>query len=1131
MADPVSVVGTAVGVVSLGLQVYGGLKQYLHDLNSRNTRVAKTLAYLEQLKATLDAIGTASQSLRTQHQAPADAVLSCLHSCSTEMRDLQRKLQETQPSQQISVKGKMKEFKKKFEYPFHISTLEEMGENLKRITDQLLLGAQGLGLYSHLTINTNLDALNDTIKIQESVLAKLSADSDASQKLNSSNTTQLTSIDLSVQPLQSMLLTLESVTKDRFDKFEDRVHTNHSANTARLDILESRTEANTRTMTEVLNILQHLSSQSPPMNRESAGRHLVGALVSRPSLLEAIHELRDFHPCRNSPSNNTRRLRTTSGWIASENSRFCHCHPWRKIEKKKSRWYPFDFFSERETESTHSPGCLNYVDISVQRRQTIGFTYYGLQKLLSAAVSVSMSLDYGAGGTSISPVFRCYSVVDTSQSAPFRMLALLFQHAETLRPMFSRAERQRKSIMQSLVADCVSGIRMAYNKRIASPRDVSSDGLTLIDYIVKKFHFDPSLFFHVITELSNLGVTSTQQQPLVQIFTLNFLTNPSFRTHQLLASLLLRKAPECQYQWNTPDELVERINFLQLGDFINQSNEISTALELNPLCFVLLRQDLDGLSSDILATKPKLCAGPNSSRQTTALTQLAVRWPVGLNHILETIPDFFNPPEFESLFDAAVLFSYYQCPSDMCNIYKGCGCSKPMETLLRHDSPLTSKNIEYIFSAKASRNTCYVVLKHLKEWRQKLRGLSAPINQQDQPIAHEPDLLDHEAPYVVKKLQALGRDPYEIFRLQRGDYRLGPSLHGGNSIYHVIKIPERAQMAFDLGFRDVDSISGGITPLSKNIKCGSLFERRQYCEWLVAHGADYTRELAWATEGLIPQPASIEYPKYYIIHGIFRWILPACCDPNCLDQDDLASCVLSVVRSPSFPRLTKSICYDGCSCACSSSPKGCSLSVLYFNQMLWWHSEEIEKDPGFFGDVVHIFDLLTGIVEPPLKLAESAIRCLTFDRLEIRHTCCSSITDDELPADYGSDFDELREEDECRVHRLDDLVTSFMSQYKDSTLSLRDFLIGPWVAQMGRIKAEEKNMAWTAQEKDALLSIGVLPKDELIDDDDDESEGNEEDDESEGNEEDDERLHLEYWSRQFEIIANGGRSREEWIYW
>lgn len=216
--------------------------------------------------------------------------------------------------------------------------------------------------------------------------------------------------------------------------------------------------------------------------------------------------------------------------------------------------------------------------------------------------------------------------------------------------------------------------------------------------------------------------------------------------------------------------------------------------------------------------------------------------------------------------------------------------------------------------------------------------------------------------------------------------------------------------------------------------------------------------------------------------------------------------------------------------------------MIHFNQtLLQLPGRSINL--GSFGDMVKAVDILAGAIEPFPKLAETAIRCLTFYRLNIRHTCCASITvdSDELPADYGSNFNELREEDKYCVHQLNQLVTGFMSQFNESTLSLSDFINEQWVEQMDRFEAEEKNMVWTMQEKDMLLSIGVLPRDGLVDDDkSNEDSINYSDKDEDTGEDSDEELNKategcrripysdpEYWNRQFKTIAKGGRAKDE----
>ncbi|KAJ2998992.1 hypothetical protein NUW58_g137 [Xylaria curta] len=131
-----------------------------------------------------------------------------------------------------------------------------------------------------------------------------------------------------------------------------------------------------------------------------------------------------------------------------------------------------------------------------------------------------------------------------------------------------------------------------------------------------------------------------------------------------------------------------------------------------------------------------------------------------------------------------------------------------------------------------------------------------------------------------------------------------------------------------------------------------------------------------------------------------------------------------------------------------------------------------------------------------------------------------------MPTDYGSDFSELKEEDRDRVQHLNHLVANFMDQYNHSSLSFEDFMGGPWVAQMERLEADEKDIGWTVEKREILLSIGVMPKDTTEST---ESPSVAEDDKQDEDEEpsDADIYPPEYWRKIFETIANGDDSAEE----
>ncbi|KAI1745155.1 hypothetical protein F4680DRAFT_404447 [Xylaria scruposa] len=1114
MTDPISIAGTAVGVVSLGLQVYSGAKQYLDHFHARDERVSVALTYLDQLKAAVDVVDGATRSLQVQHQIPADVVLSCLRVCMAEMRKLQGKLEEFMPSHQNSSNNKLKQIKKKLEYPFQIDSIEEIEKGLRRILDQLSIAIHGLELHSHQTISSNVNALGDSMKAQADVLSRITADSEIIRKINVDNATQLTTIGLNVQPLKPTLQALESVIDTRFEDFENQVQSNHYITNGHLNVLEHRSVANSQAMTEVLTILRHLRDQSQFTDRNFIGNHLVGSLVSKPSLLKDVHNSSDLQqegikPHPNSALNDPTR-------IASEDPRFCGCSSWRRVKQRNIRWHAFDFFSTEVTVLVHRPSCSRYRGNSSQRQRTFGITCIGLRQLLSVACSVSLTLNFGAGGTSVSPSFRCYNMVDEFQSPPFRMIRILYRASNKTRLL-------ENGNIKRIAIDCISWIRVAYDRGVASPWDVSSDNLTLVDYFVRVAmshiiavcpDFSDPLFLDplTITALFNLGVASTRHQDLVRNLGLGLPAHVG-KSLGSIASLLLRNAPNCQYQWHST-----AIDLLYAGDVVRQSNEISAAveLELDPICTVLLRQDMNALSR-ILATKPKRWFESNPAK---SLFELAVRWPAGLNHILEMDPCFFNSKEIKALLRNATSYTQHLCKEGSWScLCSDCSCSESAEILLNHGCALTSQDISRIFKTPVSMNTRHTILQHLRLWRQKLQEclrLYQSVGPQDELTADDPNILDHEAPHAVQTLQSIGIDPFKMFGLQQGDYRLGCSLDEPFSIYFVVRNPTTAQMAFDLGFRDIDVLCKGATPLSKAAETQSDL---LYCLWLIDKGADYARESVWNIKEQNQKPNTVSNPHYSIIHRIFRLLALF------FNERKLKRWVSKMISSPCFSLFTQTSYYDGCSCACLSSPEGCSPFSIYLNRILkdpWRLLRPPHVTLRKLIDTIHTF---ASSVENSSMLAESAFRCLTFHRLGIRHTCCASITGESyrvLPADYGSDFDELREEDEYRVHQLNELVAGFMDQYNNGALTLEEFVIGPWTEQMDHIEAEERERIWTTQEKNKFLSIGVLVEDEPAN-----VSGDDETDTDDYLVGDEKRMQPEYWNRQFEIIANGGRSKEE----
>ncbi|KAI8633279.1 hypothetical protein F5Y19DRAFT_490470 [Xylariaceae sp. FL1651] len=537
--------------------------------------------------------------------------------------------------------------------------------------------------------------------------------------------------------------------------------------------------------------------------------------------------------------------------------------------------------------------------------------------------------------------------------------------------------------------------------------------------------------------------------------------------------MVLHEAPDCNYQWR-----MRKINFFAHRAVFSEIDDVTESmsnaqpfhdklrlkshavLDFDPLYVSLLYQDEKGLLH-VLATQPELLASLDGFR-LSEVAELAVQWPAGLKLVMEhlirvapTIPTKCYHGLRETLIRKLPEWHQRVCKSEgLCN---DSTCSESLKIMLDSNCSIPDIVVRDLLRWNYPCNAVSVLLRHLKKWRDKLQDVVCehlPVYYQSEISALIP--LDYKAPEAIAKLEKIGVFPYELFGLHRGDYRLGPtSVPGyfGSTIFGLITTTGVAQLAFDIGFRDTDALFGGTTPLRKSLS--RLLIDFDYPQWLISHGADVTTNAPWA----------------HLDHSQYRYFAPL---PRRKVIHLIAYCLASFViffdnymdRLPHMRELSLILglaISDGCSCACTTKFRGCHPLTIFLNQL---------ASNNF------IYKINDNINTP--ELVETIIRCLTFERLGIRHTCCATIPGSKtyISPDYGDDFEELRAEDAERVCQLDELVTEFVELYRLDGSPLSAFIKGSWADRMELIDAEEKNIKWSAQERDAVRSIGVVPKDD-----------------------------------------------------
>ncbi|KAK7750502.1 hypothetical protein SLS62_007581 [Diatrype stigma] len=148
MADPFSIAGSAAGLISLGIQIGGGIITYLNAIKCRADDIASVKRQAQNFETVLSIIQAALDRVDPSHQVPISAVAECLGSCEAEIKGLEDFVSEIAggSSSQPTFKDKVKEKARKLAYAFDQPKLEQLESRLSRVNGILQTALQALGL-------------------------------------------------------------------------------------------------------------------------------------------------------------------------------------------------------------------------------------------------------------------------------------------------------------------------------------------------------------------------------------------------------------------------------------------------------------------------------------------------------------------------------------------------------------------------------------------------------------------------------------------------------------------------------------------------------------------------------------------------------------------------------------------------------------------------------------------------------------------------------------------------------------------------------------------------------------------------------------------------------------------------
>ncbi|EMD86130.1 hypothetical protein COCHEDRAFT_1173968, partial [Bipolaris maydis C5] len=147
MADPFSVAGTAVGIISLGLQTCQILYKYCSDFKSFPRDVEATQRQIRGLEGILQGLHEVKEQLEIDNHTPSSQLHMALKDCKETLHELMRMVEKRNPaSKSEGVQTQLRAVKERVLWPYRKEDLKEVQSSLTRFQENLALALQCAGL-------------------------------------------------------------------------------------------------------------------------------------------------------------------------------------------------------------------------------------------------------------------------------------------------------------------------------------------------------------------------------------------------------------------------------------------------------------------------------------------------------------------------------------------------------------------------------------------------------------------------------------------------------------------------------------------------------------------------------------------------------------------------------------------------------------------------------------------------------------------------------------------------------------------------------------------------------------------------------------------------------------------------
>ncbi|KAF5558892.1 hypothetical protein FPHYL_7233 [Fusarium phyllophilum] len=378
MAEVFGIAGSAFGTVSLGLQLFKEISQYLNDIDGREEDLKEARNYATNIQLSLNALDVAISNAPIDDAATKNAIDSCKASCISAVNNLLvvvKQLRGPTITLLNSNASRANDLCAKLKYPFKKQNMEKLKDILSCTNSALQTILQVFQLN---TGHTTASALNN----MHQAVASLTAISENNK------------------------ITL------------DEIHKTSQSHNDKLGVIQQDVKR--------LLILTRDSEDSKFLVRTMAQQ--VSDITSRTSIAANLPQNPDSERYIAS-------IQTTNyqGGGSMTFNAFCSCKT-QRVRYSQRYWGPFTVEAEVRSRDHHAPECLmSKLPASTRRtKRILSLMIPTSQRLWARASRVSLSFTTGAGILGLGQKLTWVATVDEDSSPAFRMVRTIrfYEHLQ-----------------------------------------------------------------------------------------------------------------------------------------------------------------------------------------------------------------------------------------------------------------------------------------------------------------------------------------------------------------------------------------------------------------------------------------------------------------------------------------------------------------------------------------------------------------------------------------------------------------------------------------------------------------------------------------------------------------------------